>query len=87
VTGWPGPGTVRDNLRGAVWPRSRLSDLTPYGIIRCMEQRKAFTLRMDQALLERLDHARGLIPREAYIRDVLEKHLDALDRANAKRRK
>jgi hypothetical protein len=53
-----------------------------------MEQRKAFTLRMDQALLDRLDRARGLIPREAYVRDVLEKHLNARDREprKAKRR-
>ena len=46
--------------------------------------KKSFTVRMEAEQLERLDRARGLIPREAFVRQAIEAAINELERATAK---
>jgi predicted DNA-binding protein len=51
-----------------------------------MGDKKSFTVRMAPEELERLDRARGLIPRERFVRDAIEKHIDSLEGPEAPER-
>lgn len=46
--------------------------------------KKSFTVRMEAEQLERLDRARGLIPREAFVRQAIEAAINELEQAAAK---
>ena len=48
---------------------------------------KVINLRISAELLEQLDHERGLIPRSAYIRDLVEKALGQSDKPAIKQPK
>jgi hypothetical protein len=47
--------------------------------------KKPLPVRIPRELIERIDRLRGLIPREAYIRDVLDRAIKTEER-NTKRR-
>lgn len=46
--------------------------------------KKAFTVRMEVEQLERLDRVRGLIPREAFVRQAIEAAINETERAATK---
>ncbi len=50
-----------------------------------MTTTKPVPVRIPPAMVERIDALRGLVPREAYVRDLLDKALKALERKAAKR--
>jgi hypothetical protein len=47
--------------------------------------KKSFVIRMEVGQLERLDRARGLVPREAFVRHAIETAIEELDRPAATR--
>jgi hypothetical protein len=50
-----------------------------------MTTTKPVPVRIPPPMVERIDALRGLVPREAYVRDLLDKALKAQERKAAKR--
>lgn len=49
--------------------------------------KKSFTVRMDADHLDRLDHARGDVPRERFVRRAIEAAVQAVEAEQARPRK
>jgi len=46
---------------------------------------KPLPIRVDRSQVKRIDRLRGLVPRERYVRDLLDKALTTRERKEAKR--
>jgi hypothetical protein len=51
----------------------------------CMATTKPVPVRIPPQMVERIDALRGLVPRETYVRDLLDRALKAEERKAAKR--
>ncbi len=50
-----------------------------------IDKPKPLPIRVDREQIDRIDRLRGLIPRETYVRDLLDKALKQQERKAAKR--
>ncbi len=75
----------RDPIEGCAEHNIRRQQLLALQRMTTTEKPKPLPIRVDRDQIDRIDRLRGLVPRERYVRDLMDKALKAQERKAARR--